>query len=1029
MMVSFLSEKRTSRISGGGTFALLLLFTVACSSSKSSNNRSDGVARIDDLGRQDAGDVPPRGVAATISDRDATQNSESPKKQSAMDEARSRLAAGELESAVETMRAHLLAHPSDVRGLFLAAELEAVGGRYLDAVALLDEIPRDHPQAGLAALGQSADWLLAAQQWDVAEDRFDALLKMAPTANMAHRRLAYLLNRQGRRQEASSHVRFLCRAGDVTQSELHTLINECEAIYDEARDSDSSASRFAPIGAQAEARVLFSKNEFKLALDRLRQPMKAGELRSSGRAFFGRLATEVEDQDAIAVWVEGLDEAQEQFGDHWVALATLMLREATDIERAARVLCEAIVRNPTDSVAMSRLENCMDTMGDADQKFACRARTMLLRKTNRVNQRIVGNTDPKPSDIVELAFLLDSLHRPVEAVMWRAIGLAQRNAPPEVLGQLEANRQRLISEEPYPMRPMDALAGLELTRFPLAREFSENFKANEWPKERAAENGLDSDATPVFPNIGNSVGINFQYFNASQPKFADLQLYEQFGGGVAAMDYDLNGRVDLYFNQGGDDPKADTRGKSNALFRNLGGRFVVVPHAGTGDDGYGQGVTSGDWNQDGFPDLVVANFGVNALMINNGDGTFRRAEMGDSWMTPFWTTSVAMADVTGDGLPDIVEVNYADDAAVHVVAQRGTNGRFVQSRGPESYRAAGDRVFVSRGDGSMSTAALAEADQNGAGHGLGIVVTDVDGVVGNEMFVANDTDANQLWSLAEESTPEKGHFVNLAGVRGCAYSAQGGSGASMGIATADFDRNGMIDFHVTNFYNESSHLYLQNHSNVFTDSVIKSDLFQPSLRVLGFGTQALDYDNNGTVDLAVVNGHIDDFRSKDVPHKMLPQLFAGTTGRFVQVEVDDSTGYWNHPAIGRGLLLLDWNRDGRMDLVATHHDVPAALLQNQTESENYWIQLRLVGTTSERDAIGATVTIQASGQEFHAVVTAGDGYACKNESIVAFGLGPIDRIDQMTVRWPNGNTQLVKVQTLNQRYLIVEGSPAVFADH
>ena len=277
----------------------------------------------------------------------------------------------------------MLAHPGDVSGLFLAGQIEAARGKYRSAVELLDEIPQDHPEAGLAALGQSADWLLAAEAWDEAELRYKAILAQVPTAGTAHRRLAYLMNRQGRRQEASAHVRQLCRAGNVTQAELHTLIDECEAVHDEARDSDPTISRFAPIGPVAEARVLFSKNEFKSALDRLRTPMKQGQLAPFGQAFFGRLAIEVQDQEAIALWLENVGEEQEQFSDFWVAVGTWMFRDASDIEGVARAFCEAIVRNPTDWIAMTRLENCLDLLGESEQKIACRSRAILLRRSIR----------------------------------------------------------------------------------------------------------------------------------------------------------------------------------------------------------------------------------------------------------------------------------------------------------------------------------------------------------------------------------------------------------------------------------------------------------------------------------------------------------------------------------------------------------------------------------------------------------------------------------------------------------------------
>ena len=159
---------------------------------------------------------------------------------------------------------------------------------------------------------------------------------------------------------------------------------------------------------------------------------------------------------------------------------------------------------------------------------------------------------------------------------------------------------------------------------------------------------------------------------------------------------------------------------------------------------------------------------------------------------------------------------------------------------------------------------------------------------------------------------------------------------------------------------------------------------------------------------------------------MPPQLFQGTVGKFDPVQVDDPAGYWTRPAIGRGLIRLDWNRDGRTDLVATHHDGPAALLQNQTETAHHWLQLHLVGTKSERDAIGARVTIRGGGQSFVDVITAGDGYACKNESLLAFGTGTLEALDEIEVRWPSGQGQSFTVSGLDCRYLLVEGDPEAF---
>ncbi len=935
-----------------------------------------------------------------------------------LDSARRSFEAGELDTAMATVQSHLVAEPGDVFGLFLAAQIEATRKQYVEAVRLLDEIPRDHPKAGLAALGQSADWMMAAGKWHEAERRYREVLLAAPSAAVAHRRLSHLLNRQGRSQEAALHVRQLCRAGNITQTELHTLVHVADAVFD-----DSGDESYAPIGPAAEARILFSKNQFKEALDLLRQPMADDQLQPAGKALFGRLAMEVQDDEAIAIWTQNLDAGQKPLADYWVAIGTGMLQEASNLEGATRAFCEAIVRDPTDWVAMTRLENCMDLLGNLAQRDACRARATLLRKTIQVNHRIIGKEAPDPNDILELAKLLDSLHRPIEATMWRVVAASYAGQTAGVTIQtLDAKRKELVATVPLQMKPAEALAGLDPEKFPIPA--NPKFQPTDIAGTRS-DTGVAAGAVPSLVDVAASVGIDFQYLNAAEPKLRDLQLYQQFGGGCAVLDFDRDGRPDLFFNQGGADPKAKAGGKPNVMFRNLGGNFDRLRHIGIVDNGYGQGVTSGDWNQDGFPDLVIANFFQNTLWINNGDGTFQKAAASELWQQPMWTASIAMADVSGDGLPDIVETNYVDDPAVHQVVPRDANGRLAVFQGPESYRAAEDRIFVNQRDGSMIGMMLRDSGRNRPSHGLGIVVTDIDGVPGNEIFVANDTDANQWWFVHGDENADSIRFRDLAGLRGCGYSARGGSGASMGIATADFDRSGTIDLHVTNFFNEAVHLYLQSDDGIFRDRAVMADLYQPSMPVLGFGTQALDFDNNGAVDLAVVNGHIDDLRFRGSPHKMLPQLFAGLVGRFQLCEVVDPSGYWSRPAIGRGLARLDWNQDGRMDLVATHHDAAAALLENQTETQHRWLQLRLVGTRSERDAIGARVTITAGDQRWVDVVTAGDGYACKNEALLAFGLGG-NKADRIDVTWPSGDRQTFQVSDSDKQYLLIEGQTEVF---
>lgn len=931
---------------------------------------------------------------------------------------------GDLVAAAGLAKRYLLANPRDPRGIFLAADIEARRHSYLDAVSLLDTIPRDDPTVGLAALGQSADWMLAAEEWDEAEKRFREVLAFAPGANMAHRRLAYVLNRQGRRQEAYFHTRQLCLAGDISMSELLTLISQSDAVFDEAdleTDQEIKSSRppakedYSPVGVVARARILFTKSDFKGALRLLMQPMIEGTLNAPGQALFGRMAVEVQDADAIELWFKNLAEEQEKFSDHWIAMGSFQLR-GNNVSAATRLLCEAIGRNPTDWGALSKLENCMALLGKNEQADSFRTNATLIRKTIHLANRISGKEKPDAKSIGELAAVLESLGRPFEAVMWQAIAVIYSSGSQDEISRLNEVRQKLLADDALQKPHQVLLAGLNPADYAMPPK--PKFEST---KESGSEKKFAASVEPHLVDVAKAIGLEYQYLNAEQPKLRDTQIYEQFGGGIAAFDYDRNGRPDLYFTQGGADPKIDST-KPNMLMRNLGDRFSVANRSQTGDCGYGQGVTSGDWNQDGFPDLVIGNFGVNVLYINNGDGTFAKASLDGQWLSPLWTTSIAMADVSGDGLPDIVETNYIDDEDVHKVTAKGANGRFVKFKGPESYQPACDRIFVNDGQGTAKELLLGEGK---ASHGLGVVITDIDGEPGNEIFVANDTDPNQLWVRSSDTDNGTVGFSDVAGIRGCSFSASGGSGASMGIATADFDRNGDIDLHVTNFFNEPVHLYLQA-GQMFTDEPIRADLYGASLQALGFGTQALDFDNNSSIDLAVLNGHIDDLQFKGSPHKMLPQLFTSAVGSFDQVPESDLSDFWQRPTIGRGLARLDWNADGKTDLVASHHDVPVALLENQTDSMYHWVQLSLVGTKSERDAIGARIVVKTTNEEFVEVVTSGDGFACKNESVVSIGLGEAQQIDQVDVRWPSGDNQSFQVEQVDNRYLLIEGDTKAF---
>ena len=359
------------------------------------------------------------------------------------------------------------------------------------------------------------------------------------------------------------------------------------------------------------------------------------------------------------------------------------------------------------------------------------------------------------------------------------------------------------------------------------------------------------------------------------------------------------------------------------------------------------GVTAGDWNQDGFQDLVLANIGNKVLLINNGDGTFSRQEFDADPENANLVSSVAMGDVSGDHLPDLVSLYYVEDVEMLERPDLNEKGD-VLTVSPASFTPGLDRLTINDGAGGWTTSRISESSTH-ASTGLGVVIADWNEKPGNEIFIGNDIRANHMWVRSEQD----GSWNQTAALVGCAYGNGGIATASMGIAVADYDRSGTLDIHIANFYQEPVSFYL-NRGGSFEDRAIQYKLHEPSLTVLGFGCQAFDYNNDGQVDLAVTNGNIE--KAPGEPLEQSPQFFVNRGIDFSLYDVQEPQDYWQGKYLGRGMGRLDFNRDGKMDLLITHLGAPTALLLNQTESNSNWLQLELVGTFSERDAVGAKVT-------------------------------------------------------------------------
>ncbi|QDT06635.1 ASPIC and UnbV [Rubripirellula lacrimiformis] len=944
------------------------------------------------------------------------------------DESR-QLAGRDPEAAKSRLRQVLIISPDDTEALFFLAMLTA-GSNELDmAVDLLEQIPWDHPEAGLAALGQSADWLFQLERYNEAERRYLQVISAVPSAIRARRQLAYLLNRQGRRHEAAVHIRELCRQGNIRQDELHSLISLSTAMHDAPEDTSNAAANpnqrmYWPIGSSGIARHLFTEKRYREAGEQVRPMIAQGLAPPSVVALYGRAVCEGQHDTAIQWWLSQVDEDTQKHADYWAAIGTLELGQQR-FETAIRALAEAIDRDPTDLRSVNRLRQALQTIGEVEQAKLWQDYSFAIKKSMKLNRELAAADPAESAKALQLAESLAELNRPLEATLWKwvatvgvlsdpatgAEGIAEHADTRQMLTRLRQQRERLVAaKRGFPSASV-RLYGSNLLTYPLPENVFVATSSLENPA--VCSHRIGQSAPAKFENLSAAIALDHTYQVAAEPTGNGFSIYQQLGGGVAVCDFDLDGACDLYFAQGAAEPPTYRGQLSNQLFRHVGHSLLdVTERADASETRYSLGVASGDWNQDGFPDLVSANLGVNTLLINNGDGTFTSRPLADTPNLQRLPSSIAMADVTDDSLPDLFCVYYVDDPQIAKKPPRDLSNRVLDQVSPGDFSHTADQLMINDGQGRVSPSVGME--QSAGLPGLGVLIANFDGMPGNEIFVGNDLYPNQLWGR----DPERGKWSNVASLIGCAYGFDGTATGSMGIAAADFDNNGLFDIHIANFENESSSLFMHG-NGMFQDRSVQYGLDSPTRPRVGFGCQAIDYDNDGWRDLVVTNGQLDDSIKNSGPFRQRCQLIRNEGGKFKQVEVKRNSGYWDQGHLGRGLAKLDWNRDGKTDFVVTHLGERSALLLNQTQSGHHWLQIHLVGTKSERDGTGALIRVQVGKCERVEMVTAGDGYLCRNESVVSFGLGAATQAD-VIVDWPSGETQAIGTVAADQRIQVIE---------
>jgi hypothetical protein len=543
------------------------------------------------------------------------------------------------------------------------------------------------------------------------------------------------------------------------------------------------------------------------------------------------------------------------------------------------------------------------------------------------------------------------------------------------------------------------------------------------PRATAASN----EHRARFTDVAASAGLRFQYFTGAVAATRGKRMYEFTGGGIAVLDYDGDGWPDLYLTQGcAWPPREGAAEHLDRLYRNRGdGTFEdVTERAGLREARFSQGVTVGDFDNDGHPDLYVANIGANRLFRNHGDGTFEDVTELSGTAGNRWTTSCLLADLNGDTWPDIYAVNYlsGDDLFDRICEAPGGQ---LEICPPHIFAAAQDQLYINLGDGRFEEQTDSAGIAIPQGKGLGIVAADFEGSGRLSLFIANDAVPNFYFV---NQTPQRGGklaFVEQGLASGLALNASGNPQACMGIAAGDADQDGRLDLFVTNFYQESNTLYLQQAPNLFADATRAAGLEEPSFLMLGFGTQFLDGDLDGRPDLVVANGNVGEDPELRIPYRMRPQYFANLGGeagaRFAELPAAKAGPYFAGEYLGRGLARLDWNRDGREDFAVTHLDAPAALLSNETPRKHHFLALHLRGVASDRDAIGSTVRVTAGARTWVRQLTAGDGYQASNQRMLLFGLGSEAQVQQVEIRWPSGGVQTYADLPVDREWLLIEG--------